>query len=95
MRSRFAPACPERPLALDDDQIHRLVACEMEPPEATAALLDDYVHDSLAGFYMWRFTELTAPGIRTNGYFRHRGVFELGQSAAPVCESEATTPARG
>lgn len=55
-------------------------------PEAAAALFDDYVHDSLSGFYMLWFTELTMPMLRTYGYGRYRDNFSvLSTEAASVC----------
>ena len=47
------------------------------PPPAVSGLFDNYVHDSLAGFYLSRFTELSFPGLRSVGYLRYRTVFDL------------------
>lgn len=48
-----------------------------EVPSPSVTIFDDYVHDSLAGFYMWRFTELSTPLLRTDGYLRYREQFNV------------------
>jgi len=46
-------------------------------PAAATKLFDDYVHDSLAGFYMKTYTELNIPAFSTDGYLRYRSVFNI------------------
>lgn len=54
-------------------------------PEPSVVLFDNYVHDSLAGFYMHRFTELNIPALNTYGYLRHRGVFSVAEARPRDC----------
>ena len=59
-------------------------------PEAIS-LFDDYVHDSLAGFYMWRVTELMLPN--TDGYFRYRESFSVSGAMRPTtCVNPSSLP---
>ncbi len=58
-----------------------------------ANLFDNYVHDSLAGFYIKRWTELDIPVAATNGYLRYRSVFKLTSSwQQRECVDTLTTP---
>ena len=63
-------------------------------PEACTRLFDNYVHDSLAGFYLLGgYTELNIPALATNGYLRYRDVFTIRSSVNPqVCVDPRTTP---
>lgn len=56
-------------------------------PDASVRLFDNYVHDSLAGFYLLGGrTELNIPVLATNGYLRYREVFSINSSIQPqVC----------
>lgn len=69
-------------------------ANDNEPlPAAVIELFDNYVHDSLAGFYLFGKTELSIPVIGTNGYLRYRDVFKISGAAAPTCAAPAAMPA--
>lgn len=62
-------------------------------PPAVVRLFDNYVHDSLAGFYISGKTELTIPGFSTYGYLRYRDVFKVDSSyQSPQCIDPRTTP---
>ncbi|MGS0577657.1 T6SS phospholipase effector Tle1-like catalytic domain-containing protein [Xanthomonas oryzae pv. oryzicola] len=62
-------------------------------PPVVANLFDNYVHDSLAGFYIKRWTELDIPVAATNGYLRYRSVFKLTSSwQQRECVDTLTTP---
>ena len=68
--------------ALLDDVINKA-----EIPDASERLFDNYLHDSLAGFYLFGGrTELNMPVLATNGYLRYREVFSINSSVQPqVC----------
>jgi hypothetical protein len=69
---------PEAP-----DLMDAVLSTEPVPAVATK-LFDDYVHDSLAGFYMDTYTELNLKVIgmdwSTDGYLRYRTVFKISGS---------------
>lgn len=70
------------------ETVHRRVAV---PPAATT-LFDRYVHDSLAGFYIMKWTELNAPVGATNGYLRYRTLYSASsQKQQQVCADPLTT----
>lgn len=62
-------------------------------PDVSTTLFDNYVHDSLAGFYIvGGYTELNIPALSTNGYLRYRDVFSIASSVQPrVCIDPRTT----
>lgn len=61
-------------------------------PDASTRLFDNYMHDSLAGFYMSRWTELNFPALSTYGYLRYREVFSVAGRRAQECRDPATLP---
>lgn len=78
-------------------ETHELLDLVLEKrplPEAATRLFDNYVHDSLAGFYMSSWTELNVPLVSTYGYLRYRSVFNIASTAQPqVCSAPVTNPA--
>lgn len=75
-----APMLPSVSSDLQDAELMELfnqVNDQTPLPPAVIALFDDYVHDSIAGFYILKFTELTLPGLSTKGYLRYRGVYSV------------------
>lgn len=71
------------------DLLNAFDAADVAPE--VAALLDDYVHDSLAGFYILKLTELMLPN--TDGYFRYRETFTVGTPLQPsVCVHPSSLP---
>lgn len=70
-----------------------IVIADKPVAPAVSKLFDDYVHDSLAGFYMSTYTELNVPVLKSDGYLRYREVFSVvGSKAALVCVDPLTTP---
>lgn len=69
-----------------------LVLDKAPVPAASAVLFDNYAHDSLAGFYMSRWTELNIPTLSTYGYLRYREVFNVAGIAPQVCQDPAALP---
>lgn len=61
-------------------------------PECSVVLFDNYVHDSLAGFYMLRYTELNIPALNTHGYLRYREVFSVAGVNSQECRGLSTLP---
>lgn len=61
-------------------------------PECSVVLFDNYVHDSLAGFYMHRYTELNIPALNTHGYLRYREVFSVAGVNSQECRGLSTLP---
>jgi hypothetical protein len=61
-------------------------------PECSAVLFDNYVHDSLAGFYMDRYTELNIPALNTHGYLRCREVFSVNGINPQECRGLSALP---
>lgn len=80
-------ADPEAPDLMD-------AALSTEAVSAAAIkLFDDYVHDSLAGFYMKTWTELNVLAFSTDGYMRYRTVFKINSSKPPlVCVDPQMLP---
>ncbi|WP_239501423.1 T6SS phospholipase effector Tle1-like catalytic domain-containing protein [Stenotrophomonas maltophilia] len=63
-------------------------------PDVSTTLFDNYVHDSLAGFYMSTWTELNIPRLNTYGYLRYREVFSVTGRRTKECRDPDTlTPA--
>ena len=92
-KRRMAPApAPQLPAVssdLEDAELMELfneVGQQTPPPAEVCALFDDYVHDSIAGFYILKYTELTLPIVSTKGYLRYRGVYKVKTSdVATAC----------
>ncbi|WP_343203064.1 MULTISPECIES: T6SS phospholipase effector Tle1-like catalytic domain-containing protein [Stenotrophomonas maltophilia group] len=61
-------------------------------PDVSTNLFDNYMHDSLAGFYMMKWTELNIPRLNTYGYLRYREVFSVAGRRAQECRDPATLP---
>ncbi|PTA73112.1 DUF2235 domain-containing protein [Stenotrophomonas sp. Nf1] len=61
-------------------------------PDVSTTLFDNYMHDSLAGFYMMKWTELNIPRLNTYGYLRYREVFSVAGKRAQECRDPATLP---
>lgn len=91
---RYAPPRRVVSAALQDSDILELLneTYNTEPlPQAVIDLFDNYVHDSLAGFYVKGSTELDVPVVSTNGYLRYRTVFDINTTIKPeVCAAPAT-----
>jgi hypothetical protein len=74
-----------------DTNILLNVVLEHTPvPECSTVLFDNYVHDSLAGFYMVTFTELNIPKLNTYGYLRHRAVYDVAGIRPQECRDPLT-----
>ncbi|HIE5356370.1 TPA: T6SS phospholipase effector Tle1-like catalytic domain-containing protein [Stenotrophomonas maltophilia] len=61
-------------------------------PDVSTVLFDNYMHDSLAGFYIGKWTELNIPAVNTYGYLRYREVFSVAGRRAQECRDPATLP---
>lgn len=81
-------------LNADAKELLEAATADQPIPEAAVTLFDNYVHDSLAGFYLvGGYTELNIPALSTNGYLRYRTTFNLSTSIRPQeCVDPRTTP---
>lgn len=76
----------------ETSQLLDLVLDHAPVPEASAVLFDNYVHDSLAGFYIGTYTELNIPAVSTYGYLRYRGVFNIAGRQRQECRDPSSLP---
>ncbi|MBA8680759.1 DUF2235 domain-containing protein [Stenotrophomonas tumulicola] len=76
----------------ETSQLLDMVLSHSPVPEPSKVLFDNYVHDSLAGFYIGKYTELNITVLSTYGYLRYRGVFSVAGSQRQECRDPATLP---
>lgn len=77
----------------ETSQLLDLVLEHVSVPQASIVLFDNYVHDSLAGFYlMFGRTELNMPALATYGYLRYRGVFNIAGRQRQECRDPSSLP---
>ncbi|MBK3470363.1 DUF2235 domain-containing protein [Pseudomonas carnis] len=79
-------------LPTETRNLAELVLNRTPVPEASTVLFDKYVHDSLAGFYLYTRTELNIPKFKTVGYLRYRSVFSVAGSRPQDCRDPAKAP---
>ncbi|WP_458372641.1 phospholipase effector Tle1 domain-containing protein [Pseudomonas veronii] len=79
-------------LPTETRNLAELVLDRTPVPEASTVLFDNYVHDSLAGFYLYTWTELNFPKLKTVGYLRYRSVFSVAGIRPQECRDPATLP---
>ena len=79
-------------LPADTGELLNLVLDHAPVPKASVVLFDNYVHDSLAGFYIKKYTELNVPALNTYGYLRYRSVFKIAGKQRQECRDSSSLP---